>query len=150
MEEVVNRETYKLGKTNITIKTTKLGRGGNVLLFNMHEDESVSVKAVLAIKTDLIGSLLEIQHNGKRLITFSNLQNQLRKFDPNRMFSETGIRKTLKKYNGSSFSNNDVQLVQGFANYILKKFIYENKENKLDLLVALHNNTDGSFSINCF
>ena len=73
------------------------GRGDPAPTFlNVHNDEDTSVAAGLANLAEFGGRLIELVHTGERLISFT-LDGRRYVFDPNRVFSDTGIEKTLKK-----------------------------------------------------
>jgi hypothetical protein len=62
------------------------------------------------------------------------------KFDPNRIFTSLGIKKTLDRY--SQAAPAAVQAVQSFSNSL----IFDGKLEEASLIVTLHNNGEGEYS----
>ena len=64
-------------------------------MLNVHDDEDTSVAAGLVNIKRFGGRIIELAHSGERLIKF-NLEGKDFTFDPNRIFSDAGIRATLE------------------------------------------------------
>lgn len=117
---------YKVGDT--TVKIVVSGTGGWVMVA-LHENESTSVRAAKAV----IGSsarLVELKHSGSRNVSFT-LKGKRYAVDPNRIFTDAGIRKSLKPYSAEGHA-----AIKGLATELLKHIRGRG-------VVALHNNTDG-------
>src|SRR5688572_12683647 len=67
-----------------------------VSFINLHDDENTSVEAATDFLSRYGGSLLQLQHTGKRNFNFK-LDGRSFSFDPNRIFTDKGIRSTLEK-----------------------------------------------------
>jgi hypothetical protein len=80
-----------------------------------------------------------IQSGGTREVSFMNKGKKV-KFDPNRIYTKTGIEKTLTNYH--CYSKTNFKIVESFSKELLKYFLNAN------LIIAVHNNSDGGFSIN--
>lgn len=114
---------YKLGDT--TVKIVISGNGGWTMVA-LHENESTSVRVAKATG----GRLVELKHTGRREVHFT-LNRKKYSVDPNRIFTDTGIRKSLKPYSPEGH-----KAVQGLATELLKNI-------RGRAIVALHNNTNG-------
>lgn len=78
------------------------------------------------------GSLYFLQHGGDRLVTFQ-LNGTTYVFDPNRMFTPAGRRKTLSEY--SSYSQEADTAVAALATKVLQVYMFESRR----IVVAIHN-----------
>lgn len=112
-------------------------------MLNVHEDETTSVAAGKASIAEQGGRLIELAHSGERLITFG-LRGKKYTFDPNRIFSEAGITATLEKH--SAYSAEAHAEIKKFAQAYLHEFALD----KEPAIIALHNATDGIFSVESF
>ncbi|MGI9055108.1 MAG: protein tyrosine phosphatase [Pyrinomonadaceae bacterium] len=125
---------------NISANTAIYKKGSKFpFYFNLHGNEKTSVEAVKKIISDNEGTLVELNTNGERLVRFS-INNNSYSFDPNRIFTPLGIQKTLKKYD--SFTPETEKEVNEFAERIINDFLTDVK-----IIIAVHNNTDGNYSI---
>src|SRR6266498_5800182 len=86
---------FKIGNAIVTAEVFQRGRPVPTMI-NVHDDEKTSVAAGKIIIEQSGGRLIELSHGGQRLVTFS-LGGQHCSFDPNRIFSDAGIRATLEK-----------------------------------------------------
>ncbi len=110
------------------------------LFCNLHNDETTSVAAALQVLPDHAGRLIELRHTGERNIEF-DLEGTHYRFDPNRIFTPVGVRKTLIDL--STHTPEAEALVTRFGEELLK--IYEIK--RFRAVIALHNNTDGRYAV---
>lgn len=86
---------YKVmvGTAPVLIKCIK-GKGKTFV--HLHQNEKTALKAAKSVIKKQGGSLITLQHAGGRNIVF-HLHHRRYEFDPNRIFTDTGIRKTLKQ-----------------------------------------------------
>ena len=110
----------------------------DLLFFNMHDDENTAVEAALDVIARKGGRLVELIHSGRRLIHFGLDQTNFI-FDPNRMFTDAGARKSL--HSGGSLSELALQEIRTLANQILADL--ELSENRL--ILTAHNNTEDAY-----
>ena len=122
---------YKLGDTPVKIAVTGSGTYAFVAL---HENESTSVKAARALG---VGKLVELKHGGRRNVSFK-LAEKKYSIDPNRMFTDIGIKRNLKPYDTEAH-----KAVQGLAGEVVRRISGR-------AVVALHNNTNGAYSITSY
>ena len=133
---------FKIGESQVHAVVHQ-ERSASPTMLNVHDDEDTAVKAGLASIARDGGRVIELVHSGQRLITFS-LNGQQFSFDPNRIFSDTGIMATLKKH--SVYSEVAHAAIRAFANEYLRCFALD----KEPLIIALHNTVDGIFSVDSF
>ena len=114
------------------------------VLINLHENEQTSVRAareLLALRTH--NRLIVLRGQGRRHIAFwIGWRPYL--FDPNRIFSDTGIEATLR-YHGA-YSAAAHAAVAGLRDAILASL----QPERTALIVALHNNGIGHYTIDSY
>lgn len=98
---------------------------------HVHQNETTALKAAQVAIAKQGGSLLTLTHSGGRNIVF-HLNNQRYEFDPNRIYTDKGIKKTLAQY--SRYTPEAHTEVKKLAKKI-KELIPEGK------VVAVHNNS---------
>ena len=112
-------------------------------MLNVHDDEDTSVEAGLTNIRQHGGRVIEFVHTDQRLITFG-LGGVKYTFDPNRIFSEAGVKATLEKH--SSWTPAAHEAIKGFAAEYVRHFALDEEP----AIIALHNATEGVFSILSF
>jgi hypothetical protein len=133
---------YKLGNSTIQLKTFQYGNAKDLVMINLHDDETTSVIAARKLLEANGGLLIKIENGNKRNIGF-RLSNRNYQFDPNRIFSREGIKQTLILL--SRCDNASIIEVEKFANRILQLI-----PQKSSCIVALHNNGEDEFSITSY
>jgi hypothetical protein len=134
--------SHKLGDRTIQVKTYQYGNSKDIVYINLHDDEVTSVNAAKRLLQIESGVLIRIDNFKTRNVKFK-LKGKYYTFDPNRMFSRVGIIQTLTMFGHVSMEA--VDEVDKFAKRILD-LIPQNPA----CIIALHNNTNGKFSINSF
>ncbi len=133
---------HRLGDRNMSIKITKYGESLHTCCINVHDDEATAVEAARSVLERQGGVLIKIENNAKRNISFT-FKGVKYIFDPNRIFSRTGIQNSLKA-NGKIHPLAIVE-VEKFAAKLLQLI-----PDSISCLIALHNNTDGDFSVRTY
>ena len=133
---------FKLGDTTIHAKVFQRGKPSPMMI-NVHDDENTSVLAGKVIVKESGGQLVELVHSGQRLVEFK-LDGQTYRFDPNRIFSDEGIRATLSRR--SVYSEAAQRVVKDFA----MKFIERFELDREPVIVALHNTDGHGLTINSY
>ena len=110
-----------------------------VAFINLHDDENTSVDAGLDFLSKYGGTLLQLQHTGKRNFSFK-LNEQSYSFDPNRIFTNAGLKATLEKQ--SAYREDAFWIVKKIADSILINYVNDKK-----LIITLHNNTEDGLSV---
>ncbi|WP_199484632.1 protein tyrosine phosphatase [Legionella drancourtii] len=109
-----------------------LGRGKTFI--HVHHNEQTALKAAQAVIKQEGGSLITLVHSGGRNIVF-HLNQTRYEFDPNRIFTDNGIKKTLATL--SQYSPEAHKEVRKLAEKI-KQLLPAGK------VVAVHNNSSYS------
>jgi hypothetical protein len=85
----------QLGQTKIYIAIDDFGRGHTYV--HVHQNEKTALLAAKHVARKRGGRVISLIHSGGRNIIFY-MKRQRYEFDPNRIFSETGIQKTLREF----------------------------------------------------
>ncbi len=133
---------YQLGNRTIQLKTFQYSDAKDLVMINLHADETTSVASAQKFLEVYGGLLIKIENNNRRNIHF-RLGKRNYTFDPNRIFSREGITQTLKDHD--RFNEAAADETEKFANRILQ-LVPEN----LSCIIALHNNTDAAFSVTSY
>ena len=131
---------YQLADNTIPIKIQQFGERNDILFINLHDDEYTSVDAAKRILNELGGILIEIENNFQRNIRF-RIGRQIHRVDPNCIFSTRGAKKSIEDLGISSARAIDEAMRLG-------KRIVQLIPESAKLVIALHNNTPGYFSVN--
>jgi|GEM_PF-434106 len=130
---------YQLGETIIPIKIYAYGNATDIVMINVHSNESTSVKAAMSWLRKNGGMLIKIENGTERNIVFK-IGNDKFQFDPNHIFSKKGILADFELYKKSS--PKAIAETGKFAKKILSLFpLYPS------CIIALHNNFPGGFGI---
>lgn len=84
-----------LGDTTVKIKQYHHGRGKAFV--HVHQNETTALIAARNVIKSEGGSVLTLIHSGGRNVVF-HLRHKRYEFDPNRIFTDTGIKKTLLQF----------------------------------------------------
>ncbi len=85
----------QLGDSTVVIQLQQHGPGKAFV--HLHQNETTALQAAKSIIAAEGGNLLTLVHSGQRNIVF-NLHHKRYEFDPNRIFSDIGIKKTLMQF----------------------------------------------------
>ena len=140
-EPVITEKTifYNLAGNIVPIKITRYGENTDVVFINLHDDETTSVDAAKRILEEYGGLLIEVENNGERNIRFK-LGRYFFKVDPNTIFSEKGIKKSLEQLGRTS--GKAIDEIEKLGQRIVQLI-----PQKTTCIVSLHNNTPDFFSI---
>ena len=128
--EVISRQTPELESTRW-------------LLCNLHDDENTSVEAALQLLPAHPVRLVELRHSGEREMAFP-VDGQQYRCDPNRIFTAVGVRATLEKL--SHWSEAADHEVARLGRQLIELY----QLDKLDAVVALHNNSDARYAASSY
>lgn len=112
-------------------------------LINVHDDENTSVEAGQVVIRQTGGRLIELAHGGKRRVSFE-MEGERFSFDPNRIFSQDGIRQTLDRAGNDSLAAQ--KTVQQFATALIDRFGLDQEP----VIIALHNTGRGGLAITSY
>ncbi len=133
---------YKLGERILPISTMQFGIKKDIVCINLHDNETTSVEAAKIVLASRGGILIKIYNDNERVIRF-RLRGENYSFDPNRIFSRTGIEESLKE-NGPVHPK-AVEEIEKLAERVLELFPEKNS-----CVIALHNNTEEAYSIKLY
>jgi hypothetical protein len=136
------RVPFQIGTTTVHAHVFHRNQPGPTYL-NVHDDENTSVLAGKKILAQTGGRLIELVHSGKRHVSFE-LAGQNYRFDPNRIFSPTGIRTTLTRTRNHSAAAQ--QAIETFAASLIETFGLDHEP----VIIALHNTGGGGLSIHSY
>ncbi|MEM1125774.1 MAG: hypothetical protein AAGI71_03915 [Bacteroidota bacterium] len=139
---VVTRHPLLLGEDTVYVAVHEGPQEGPRYVA-MHDNEDTGVAAVRQVLAERGGRFVELQHTGARNVTFQ-LAGQGYTFDPNRMFTEAGIRATLARE--GAVTEAAVDEVQAFAERLLAFYALD----EADVLIAIHNNTEGRYGVGSY
>ena len=130
---------YDLAGNIVPIKIQQYGDKADIVFINLHDDEITSVDAAKRVLEEYGGLLIEVENNAQRNIRFK-LDRHFYKVDPNRIFSEEGIRKSLEQLGRTS--DKAIDEVEKLGQRLIQLIPEEAK-----CIIALHNNTPDLFSV---
>lgn len=117
-----------LGDSIVKIKQYKHGHGKAFI--HVHQNETTALKAARTVIKTEGGSVLTLVHSGGRNIVFY-LQHQRYEFDPNRIFTDRGIKKSLLQFGKyTPAAQREVKKLANRINSLLPK----------GKIIAVHNN----------
>lgn len=120
-----------VGDERVVIQQT-VGKGKNFV--HLHQNEQTALKAARRVIRNEGGSLITLVHSGERNIVF-HLHKHRYEFDPNRIYTNKGIKKTLTQF--GAYTPEAHQEVKKLADKI-KLLLPEGK------IIAVHNNSSYS------
>ena len=133
------RRQLRLGDALVDVVISG-GLDARPLYCNLHDDENTAVEAGVIALRSLPGRLVELQHGGKRDITF-RLDGGSFAVDPNRIFTTAGIEQTLAKLSRRRTPQAE-RAVERFAKELVSIYAIE----RTSTVIALHNSTKGAYS----
>ena len=119
------------------------GQGAVLDFVNLHDNENTSVEAAKAYISAHGGRLVELAHGRGRTVVIRR-KGVLDRFDPNRMFTERGLRQSLDYFRNLTEEN--VAIATRFARRVAD--LIGLKRGKT--VIAVHNNTPGKLTIRDF
>jgi hypothetical protein len=128
---LIHADTHvvKLGDTQVKIKVLRHVKKGKTFI-HLHQNEVTALEAAKFYVAREGGAVITLKHSGQRNIVFY-LKGMRYEFDPNRIFTDRGIIRTLKQF--GSYSRPAHLEVKKFASKILMLL-------PADKIIAVHNN----------
>ncbi|HLT47371.1 MAG TPA: hypothetical protein VK002_09100 [Rubricoccaceae bacterium] len=123
-----------LGGTPVEVAVHDAGPG--LALLVLHDDENTAVEAGQAFVEAHGGRLVELRAQGERRVAFT-LDGRAFSVDPNRIFTDAGVRRTLE---ADSAHAGAVALARLFGDALVAVYAPD------AFVVTLHNNTPGDYS----
>lgn len=128
----ITRSVVYVGSCKVIIQQSQHASGQSFV--HVHQNETTALRAAQHIVETKGGRLLTLIHPGQRNIVFQQ-NHQRYEFDPNRMFTDAGIKKTLKSF--GHYSPAAHKEVKKLADEV-KRLLPKGK------IIAVHNNNDYS------
>jgi hypothetical protein len=117
--------------------------GSDLQFVNVHDNENTSAEAAKVWIRSHGGRLVELEHGRGRTVVIRR-NGVLHRFDPNRMFSEHGLRESLRYHH--NLTDENLALASRFAAEVVEYIGIEPGKP----IIAVHNNTDGKLTIRDF
>lgn len=138
---VIRPHQFQLGTTTLTIDAHHYtpARPGIVFL-QLHDNEETGAEAAHQLLKERGGTLLSLQNNGERNVNFT-LDGRTYCFDPNRIFTPTGLVQTLDACGPGMRTPDSVEAFSTFLTALLPDSA---------MVVAVHNNRPGSYRISSY
>lgn len=133
---------YNLGDKTIPLKVVQYGPSNDIVCINLHDNEFTSVQAARSVLELKGGTMIKIENNAQRVVRF-RLRGVVYGFDPNRIYSRTGIEQTLKENGRTSLQA--IEEVEKFAQRLLQLI-----PETATCVIALHNNTEEAYSVKSY
>lgn len=89
-------KTYRVQVGDALVKVLYY-RGKGKTFVHVHQNEKTALRAAKTVILKQGGSLITIVHKGGRNVVF-HIKKSRYEFDPNRIFTREGIKKTLRRY----------------------------------------------------
>lgn len=125
----------------VSIRQESYGEPMPWTFIHLHDSEPTSLLAAQQVLPTIGGQLITILNRGQRNLHFTHKKRK-GMVDPNRIFSDTGIQQNLQEINRGLKPNYLVPPIQSFGRALLELI-----PATTACVIALHNNTDGKFSI---
>ena len=135
----VARHAVALGRTTVHLVVSERAPG-DLSFVSVHEDEHTAVTAARQLLAQHPGRLVELRSGGRRLVTFW-LGATPHVVDPNRIFTDAGIERSLRRY--GSYTRAAHQAVAGLREAILGLL----PPRRGAPVVALHNNAARDYTL---
>jgi hypothetical protein len=139
------RTTTKLGICTMVLERYGLANAPHRLV-HVHASERSTLKAALKLQAQRDLVVYSLSNGTRRYVRFQLKKGGREwKFDPNRMFSEAGVKKTLQKRSRRKPSSNAIAAVCGFADWFRAEA--DLKKTASRPTIALHTNYDGGYGV---
>lgn len=140
-QQTMETTHLNIGDSTIIINHQYIEKDSAVIYLNIHEDEQTSIEAIRKFNKTKAVNFTFIQQNKTRRINF-NIKQKNYSFDPNRIYTRKGRRKTIEPKQFLKFRPRVI--TKFIANHVIKII------KKYDVIVTLHNNTDVNYSIKSY
>jgi len=126
-----------------TISVSELTYGGTRewVFVHLHGSEPTSLQAAQEILPYTGGHLIKLENRSSRNLVVQ-LQKRKWQIDPNRVYSDTGIRMNLRELNKHKAPEQAVQLIKDFGVQLTSLL-----PDTAGCIIALHNNSEENFTI---
>lgn len=115
----------------------------HVVWVHIHENEYTSWQVAQAVLAQQGGCVYGLQHGGSRNVMVKSDDGRHYRFDPNRMFTQQGRLASMHQFDGDNPAV--AARIATAANHFYQQYL-EGKQ----LIVAVHNNRPGGYSIRSY
>ena len=136
---ITTTKNVEIGDNVVRVRSYET-KGLPILFVALHDNENTGIRAAHNAINAYGGRLIELRAINQRWIPF-NVGERRVLFDPNWMFSVSGVKRSLRDYR--VYSLKACRMVTSFS----RRIIEELDVDSFKVVVSLHNNTDGHFSI---
>ena len=136
---ITNNIYVEIGDSVVRVRSHEK-KGLPILFVALHDNEDTGIQAAHNTIITYGGRLIELVAINQRWIPF-NVGERRVVFDPNWMFSVSGVKRSLRDYR--VYSPKACRMVTSFS----RRIIEELDVDRFKVVVSLHNNTNGGFSI---
>ena len=137
-DPVIKEHVIELGASKILVTEAEYAPVSPFVFVGLHDNEETAAEAASVVLKERGGRFISIENNRERFIDFL-LNDKTFRFDPNRIFTDEGRRKTLKV-----FKNEDTAATEALGR--LSSFILQLIPDTA-VVIAVHNNTSNEYSI---
>ncbi len=134
--------TLRLADEKIWVHIYQSARPG-LKFVNLHDNENTAADVAREYISQNGGQLIELRHGRGRYVIIRRGDSRAQ-FDPNRMFTTEGLKKSLNHFGDLTAAN--LKLGTAFSTAVLKLIDVQSG----GIIVALHNNTEGKLTIDDF
>ena len=137
----------QVGDTKVKVYTLEEPRHGNSKIYtylNVHYNEATSVTAAKRVVQSHGGRIIVLTNPADRRNLIFSSEHANFEVDPNRIFTDEGIHASLVKWNNRA-PRHAIAALREYRDRFLE-FAGVHR-NSTDTVVALHNNTNGAFSL---
>ncbi|MFM7671080.1 MAG: hypothetical protein ACKO6Q_00620 [Bacteroidota bacterium] len=132
---------FTLADQSISVKESTYGGTKQWTFVHLHGSEPTSLQAAEEILPYAGGHLIKLENRSNRNLVLP-LQKRKWKIDPNRIYSDTGIRMNLRELNKNKAPEQAVELIRSFGEQLSSLI-----PDTTACIIALHNNSEENFTI---
>lgn len=138
------QDTIDIPLMGLDIKMLRFGeQGHHILMYNMHDNENTSALAGRVMARKYGGEYIELLHNGKRNFSYAYQADSMH-IDPNRIYTDEGIRLQLERNNVADDSI--YAAISAWRDTVLQLLNLHGRK----MVIALHNNTNKNYSFKSY
>jgi hypothetical protein len=93
------KHSFNWGNKSTKVLLLQYGKRKDIVMINVHENEASSIDVAKKVLEQTGGLLILVRNDGERLVSFEKNTKKIQ-FDPNRIFTQKGLKRNLYKLNG--------------------------------------------------
>lgn len=134
-----------VASTTPTLAGYGSAKSADYCVFLPHENEETAFQLARALLSTWSLRVVRVEQRGERNVRFGRVE-----LDPNRMFTLKGLAASLAKVNKPAPANALKAAPQSFAKAVKEAVLDCMNQARVRTVIALHNNTDGDYSIEAY